>query len=234
MPVFQYSTASALMAGVAAHGITLEELVRHGRYGLGTMLGIDGEVIVTDGTAYHLCADASPRVVPPDAQLPFAMVANIDDGAHPCTWPSISSKDGLIDLLRSAERESDNRFVVFRAHGAFDYVKVRVVRGQVYPGQPLAELGDAQKVVEIENTVGQLVGFVTPSYLAGVSVAGLHVHFLSDDKQLGGHVLELKADKEITAATCSPGELSLRLPGSKEFAHANLDADKEALHKVEG
>ena len=232
-PVFQYSTASALMAGVAAHGITVADLLKHGRYGLGTMLGIDGEVVVANGTVYHLCDSGKPSLVGPDARLPFAMVADIDP-AHTGKCPGVASKDALVDAIRRAEPDAGNKFIAFRAHGTIDYIRVRVVRGQKYPDQPLAELGDSQRVHEFHGATGTLIGFITPAYLAGVSIAGLHVHFLSDDCQAGGHLLEIATRAELCTWTRTIGELDLQLPDSHEFARANLNTDNDALRRVEG
>lgn len=233
MPVFQYSTASALMAGVAAQGMPVADVVRHGQFGLGTVLNMDGEIVIADGTAYHLCANGNPAVLPADAQLPFAMVGDFE-GERTHTWPGLSSKDNLIDQLRTAEPGNENRFILFRAHGTFDRITARVVSGQTYTGQPLGELGGSQRVYELTNVTGQLVGFVTPSYLAGISIPGLHAHFLSDDKQQGGHVLEVFSLKGITAATCTLGDFNMALPNSSEFNTANLDTSREELNRVEG
>lgn len=233
MPVFQYSTASALMAGVAAQGLPVSEVVSHGQFGLGTVVKMDGEIVIADGTAYHLCASGQPAVLPADAQLPFAMVADFErERTH--TWPGLSSKDNLVEQLRTAEPGNENRFILFRAHGTFDRITARVVSGQNYTGQPLGELGDSQRVYEIKNVTGQLVGFVTPAYLAGISIAGLHAHFLSDDKQQGGHVLDVFSLKGITASTCVISEFDMRVPESSEFSTADLSVDRDALNRVEG
>ena len=41
---------------------------------------------------------------------------------------------------------------------------------------------------------GTVVGFWTPAIYQGIAVAGLHLHFLSEDRSIGGHVLDLAAE----------------------------------------
>ena len=41
-----------------------------------------------------------------------------------------------------------------------------------------------------DNVAGTIVGFWTPEIFHGVSVAGYHLHFLSDDLTFGGHVMD--------------------------------------------
>ena len=52
--LFQYSTIDALLAGVYDGEMTMEALRHKGDFGLGTLNGLDGELVVLDGTAYHV------------------------------------------------------------------------------------------------------------------------------------------------------------------------------------
>jgi alpha-acetolactate decarboxylase len=235
--LYQYSTASALMAGVAATGIQLSELLTHGNYGLGTMTKIDGEVVIIDGTAYHLQSSGSVQIVENQKQLPFAMVTDLattDESNRSVVVEGLRTKQSIYDNLIKLSPGVTNRFVFFIIEGRFDRMKVRVVRGQQYPGQPLSELGDQQRVISHEDVQGQVVGFWSPEFMDGVSVSGLHAHFLSSDKTFGGHVLELEA-KEIVAVTAKLlNGFHLELPDNEEFGEAKLAPGGEALHKVEG
>jgi len=59
--VFQTSVISALLDGVYDGDLSLAELLAHGDFGLGTFNGLDGEMIILDGTAYQLHADGRDR-----------------------------------------------------------------------------------------------------------------------------------------------------------------------------
>jgi sideroflexin-5 len=235
--LYQYSTASALMAGIASQGIQLSELLLHGTYGLGTMTNINGEVVIFEGAAYHFQSSGAVRVVGLEEQLPFAMVTSFESATTRtyATFPALRSKQSLLGCLQTLFLGVTNRFAFFvipKVH--CDQITVRVVRGQRYPRQPLSELGDAQKVNSYQNVVGSIVGFWSPAYMDGVSVSGLHMHFLSEGHTYGGHVLELAVNQEISLEAAVLNDFDLELPENEEFDQATLEVGGEALRKVEG
>lgn len=235
--LYQYSTASALMAGVASRGIQLSELLSHGTHGLGTMASINGEVVIIDSTTYHLQPTGTVRIVDAHEELPFAMITAFNDSTtkKQASFPNLPDKQSLLQHLQSLHHGTPNRFVCFVIPCVrLDYLKARVVRGQQYPRQPLSELGDAQKVNTYQDVTGGIVGFWSPKYMDGVSVSGLHMHFLSEDKQFGGHILELESTREISVQAAVLNEFDLELPDNEEFSGATLGTGGEALRKVEG
>jgi acetolactate decarboxylase len=80
-----------------------------------------------------------------------------------------------------------------RIQGLFPYVKARTVPAQQKPYPGLAEVIKRQKVFELRNVRGTLIGFRFPKTMAGLNVIGYHFHFITDDKQAGGHVLDCAA-----------------------------------------
>ena len=50
--LFQYGTMAGIMEGAFSGSITLEELLKHGNFGIGTFDGLDGEMIIVDGKIY--------------------------------------------------------------------------------------------------------------------------------------------------------------------------------------
>ena len=52
--VYQTSTMAALLDGIYDGDLTIAELLTHGDFGLGTFNHLDGEMVVLDGTCYHL------------------------------------------------------------------------------------------------------------------------------------------------------------------------------------
>ena len=54
--------------------------------------------------------------------------------------------------------------------------------------RPLVEVAQEQSVFEFHNVRGVMAGFYTPSFMASLNVPGIHLHFLSDDLTVGGHV----------------------------------------------
>ena len=60
--LFQASTIGALLDGAYDGDLTFAELAEHGDLGLGTLNGLDGEMIALDGRFYR--ADVDGRVQP--------------------------------------------------------------------------------------------------------------------------------------------------------------------------
>ena len=80
---------------------------------------------------------------------------------------------------------------------------------------------------------GTLVGLWSPGFSSAFSVPGYHFHFLSADRQHGGHLLDVAAEVlrlQVEALT----DFHLALPESEAFLKADLSKDtKEQLAYAE-
>jgi acetolactate decarboxylase len=72
--VYQTSTMAALLDGIYDGDVTIAELLTHGDFGLGTFNHLDGEMVVLDGSCYHLRSDGSATTASPQDKTPFAAV----------------------------------------------------------------------------------------------------------------------------------------------------------------
>lgn len=216
---FQTSLISSLMDGVYEDELTVGELLSHGSFGLGTFNSLDGEMVILDGRCYQLRGDGTSRPAPLGARTPYATVTNfvpshrleIDE---PVTRSVISS---LVDeLLPSA-----NYMYALRITGHVDWVTTRTVVAQSKPYRPMAETTDGEEVVRREDVDGVFAGFRTPVYQQGISVPGCHVHFISDSREEGGHVIDFQLGQGLVEV-CVGTDLRLRLPMTTEFEHAEL------------
>jgi acetolactate decarboxylase len=54
--VFQVSTSGALVAGVYDREVSVQKVLEHGDFGLGTFANLDGEMIVVDGAPIRYLA----------------------------------------------------------------------------------------------------------------------------------------------------------------------------------
>ncbi|TQR87508.1 acetolactate decarboxylase [Mycobacterium hodleri] len=231
--VFQFSTMSALLDGVYDGDITIEELLRHGDFGLGTFNRLDGEMIILDGVCYHLRADGSATVADPADRTPFAAVTHFT----PSTTLTVDVPTSRADVLALIDQkvESHNLIHAIRVTGALSNVHTRTVKAQTPPYPPLTEASDGQAVKTFERVDGVLVGFRTPEFEQGISVAGYHLHFLDAARTSGGHVLDFTLDSgDVEISTAS--ELHLRLPTSGPFLHADLAGEDVSaqIHHAEG
>jgi acetolactate decarboxylase len=129
---------------------------------------------------------------------------------------------------------SQNMVYAVRMQGSFPSMKVRSIPAQQIPYPTLGEAAQNQSVYTYTNTTGSVVGFYTPVFFEGLNVAGFHLHFISDDRQTGGHILDFTVPKNTPVEYDITPEFHMILPTSGAFTGADLSQDLTAeLAKVE-
>jgi len=227
--IYQTSTMAALLDGIYDGDVTIAELLSHGDFGLGTFNQLDGEMVVLDGTCYHLRSDGSASVASPQDKTPFAAVLRFRPDKT-LTVTSRTDRPGLAALIDAAI-PSQNLTYGLRVSGSFARVRTRTVMAQQPPYPPLTEATAHEPVADLVRVTGTLAGFRTPDYEQGISVAGYHLHFLTEDRRHGGHALDFTLDRG-EAALCTASELHLSLPRTGPFLSADLSpADTSAQIK---
>jgi acetolactate decarboxylase len=207
--VFQVSTYHALKQGILDNETTFGELRKHGDFGLGTLNGLDGEMVALNGEFYQIKADGSVHSIPDDAKTPFAVVTFFKPDKE-VSFTRINNLKYFQDALDRIEPDRDS-ILVIRVNAVFEQIKVRSPHRQTKPYPRLEEALKGQAEFELKNVEGTLVGFRFPRYMDGVSVPGDHLHFISTDKKAGGHVMDFSAeDADVEIAKVSG--LSLKLP----------------------
>lgn len=229
--VFQTSTIGALLQGVYDGDMALAELRRQGDLGIGTVNGLDGELIVLNGACFAVRADGRVHLLATDTLTPFAAVTSFEaDQTVPLG--GVGSFAELQELL-DARLPTPNLCYAIRITGIFSYVKTRSVPRQTRPYPKLADVVSSQPVFEFGRISGTLVGFRLPGFVAGINVPGYHLHFLADDLSGGGHLLEC-AIVEATAEIDHSRGIFVALPGTADFAAADVAQEREReLRRVE-
>jgi acetolactate decarboxylase len=223
---FQTSTIDALLAGVYDGELTGAELLKHGDFGIGTFDGLDGEMIVLDGTIFQVRADGKVYRPELSVKTPFATVCRFSPD-RALSVPAGTDFKALEALL---DRRAPNRnlFYAIRLTGRFRFVRTRSVPGQQKPYPPLVEVTRNQPEFEMHDVSGTVVGFRCPAYVKGINVPGYHLHFLDDARTKGGHILKI----EIEEAFCEVDMLdryALKLPvNTTAFADTDLSRDRSA------
>lgn len=186
---FQTSTIEALLDGAYEGDLTLGELLAHGDLGIGTVDHLDGELVVLDGEAWVVSATGAARRAGPDEGTPFAVVcrftADHAEELGPCA--------GLGAVTTSIEAAAPHGTTVLavRIDGSFPRARVRSVARQEPPYPPLREVVAHQREWELTDVAGTVVGFRFPDRTDGLEVPGWHLHLITDDRQAGGHLMEL-------------------------------------------
>jgi acetolactate decarboxylase len=115
-----------------------------------------------------------------------------------------------------------NRPYVFKITGTFAYLKLRSIPKQNPPFPPLANVIAQQTVFEHHDIKGTLVGYWMPEYLTALNVPCYHLHFISEDKQHGGHMLDCSLT-QATAAIDDLDSVQLLIPKTAAFQKLNLN-----------
>ncbi|WP_075183338.1 acetolactate decarboxylase [Pantoea sp. 1.19] len=230
--IYQSSLMSALLHGVYDGKTTVADLLRQGDFGLGTFNQLDGELVAFDSQVYQLRADGSARPARPEQQSPFAVMTFFTpDYQH--RFSQTASRE---DVHRVIDRvvTSDNHFCALRISGRFASVQTRTVPCQCRPYRPMPEILGDQPTFTFRGDEGELIGFRTPQYMQGINVAGYHEHFITADRQGGGHILDYVLEQgTLTFGAIS--KLVIDLPQDRDFLQADLNPDNldEAIRSVE-
>ena len=222
--LFQVSTATALAEGVFAGEMTVDELLRHGDFGLGTFDGLDGELVMLGGRCFRAGPGGTLEEADPSATVPFAIVTHftVDRSTE---VEDVSSSSDLAHRI-DAVRPSENLFVAVRATGRFEGLSMRAAC-PAEPGEDLIDATGHQSEFTARGVSGTLVGFWTPDHVRSVGIPGYHLHFIAADHSIGGHVLDLRA-RELRVDLDIERDVRVAMPTTKEFLEAELGIDAVA------
>lgn len=219
--LFQVSTSAALVEGLYQGAVKVERLLTHGDFGLGTFIDLDGEMVVLEGVCYQISSDGAVAAVEGDRLVPYAIVTrfNVDFSEKQAEFSSFAELVAVCDQLRDTE----NLFYAFRIDGRFSSIKTRVMK-PVLEGTGLRAAASAQQEFVFHQQEGTLVGLWSPGFAGSFSVPGYHFHFLSRDRDRGGHLLECRSD-DVAIGGCAMHEMHVSLPETAEFLKADLSRD---------
>jgi acetolactate decarboxylase len=198
----QVSTFHALMLGKYDGETTYGELKKRGDFGIGTLNGLDGEMVALNGEFFQVRADGSVHAIPDEAKTPFAVVTFFKPDKA-VIFPQAGDMKALQKALDKILPLTDEPCAI-RIEGDFKYIKVRSVPRQEKPYPGLEEALKHQTEFELKNVRGTLVGFRFPPYMDGVNVPGYHFHFITADKKAGGHVLNCTFETASASASLIP------------------------------
>lgn len=182
--VFQVETIGRLIDGDFSGSMSYGEVMKHGDFGLGTFVDLDGEMAAADGKFWHFGPDGRGTPVSPETRTPFAVVKFFEpDITFELAGPvSMEELEAAID----AHLPVKDQLCAVRARGRFHSAHFRIVLRQEGPST-LAQAAKTQSEQDREEIDGQLVGFRFPSDSAPIEVPGYHLHLIAGDGRIGGH-----------------------------------------------
>jgi acetolactate decarboxylase len=230
--LFQASTIGALLDGAYDGDLSFAELAEHGDLGLGTLNGLDGEMIALDGAFYRADVEGRIHPVPPRERTPFAVITRFQPTVEAEIEGLLSHEELLarLDALVPAGASS----CAVRLDGCFEAVHARSVPRQHPPYRPLMEVVAEQHEFELADVAGTMLGFRFPSYVEGIEVAGYHLHFIDEARERGGHVLGSRP-ASVRARLDPSDDLHIELPPPVSLDDPGLSASTHAaLVRAEG
>ena len=233
--MYQVSTLQALALGYSRAVITVEELAGEGDIGLGTLEDVNGEMILLDGNCYKADRNGNVTVVPPETGIPFAAVGRLCGNRQFSLNDMPDLESVKTELTKKIEEDFGlNSMHVVRIDGYFEKVDARSVAPYRSHHVSLKEILDQnQKAFVFENIRGSLVGVYFPDYMDGINMPGWHLHFLSEDRSKGGHVLDASI-KESEAKVDKITSIEINLPKEAAFDTYSLKQDlAEEIKSIE-
>jgi acetolactate decarboxylase len=237
--VYISTPINVLVEGYYEQNITIGDVKTHGDFGLGTFNDLDGEMVVLDGVVYQVAADGTVNTVADDVLTPFACVTFYDPETFDEIDAAAASRGDASPLSYAAfnsllERllPSPNMLYAIRIDGRFSHVRTRSVAKQENY-RPLALATKDQVVFDFYDIAGTLSGFYTPPFMPSLNAPGYHLHFISDDRRRGGHLLSCAVESARIGMQHIP-LLEVALPVTFDYLTADLSRDvSKDLRKAE-
>lgn len=228
----QVSTIQSLAAGNFYGTVSVQDLLKSGNFGLGTFVGVNGEMIVLDGVCYQALGNGQVQKASLSDSVPFGAVTHFDND-YSATFNNISFEKLQDELTQIVKEKGSNTFYACRIEGEFSYMKVRSILKQEPPYNTLANVVvDSQREYEYQNLKGTVVALFCPKYAEQVNAAGWHMHFISEDFTKGGHIMAFQMS-DGTAQLDQTNNFSMQLPETEFFNSLNLSGLEDDINAVE-
>lgn len=215
--LFQVSTGTALSAGLFHGAQSFDTLHQKGDFGLGSVADMDGEFVGLDGDFYRISPDGKVHLIPDQQTTPYAVVTHF----QPKQTFQLDATESFTQLVEKLNHYVTNRNIPYaiKMTGDFNFLKLRAVRGAKPPYPSFSELAEKQAIFELDKQSGTVVGFFFPPYLAKINTPGYHLHFITQDKDTGGHILSVKV-KQATVELMPIHEWSIAFPETEAYAQS--------------
>jgi acetolactate decarboxylase len=230
--LFTAGHAGAFIGGLYDGYYPYSRLKQHGDFGLGAPDKLDGEVLMLNGRIYQTQAGGKTFEVKDAALTPFAVV-NFFKADKSFTVSMPMSKDKLYACLDSL-MPNQNTIYAIRIRGKYSFVKTRAFPPVTKaPYMPLAQMLPLQHFFSFNNAEGYLVGYRIPAYMEGPNISGYHFHYLSENHQNGGHLIDLLTGG-VTIEICQLNGFTVDLPQTQAFKNFDFKQDRrEEVKQVE-
>lgn len=223
---YHYSIWWAFVNKVFDADLSVETLKANGDTGLGSFNRLDGEMVMIDGVAYRVREDGTISEGADNDTIVYANAAFFEEEM---SFEVLENDSLNVEKLQHRilqEVPSRNFFYVFKVKGKFDYMKCGGLTKQEPPFEEGLDVLIPNRPVFEENDVsGTIVGFYCPDFIGNINVKGFHFHFISDDKKLGGHVMDFNTSQPLEVQVDKKTDYHFVLPDNTDFENVSLDKE---------
>lgn len=228
--IYQFSTIGALMSGYFSPDQDVYKVCSCSSIGLGCSENLNAEMTILNGIPYTATAEEALKTPTAQLDVPFYQVTNFDQfQEYHIGEASIKN----IEQFVRAVIPLNNNFIALRIEAIFNRITLR--RPYASPDRrSIQEVSDNQEVSTYTEIKGYLVGFWTPEIFGRISVPGFHLHFISEDKSISGHVLDYHFSSALLQCE-EKNVIEITHPKTSTFKNLNIDIEglDEVIRKVE-
>lgn len=185
--LYQAGSFAIFEKGEYSEVFSIDEMNHLGNFGVGGFEDMDGELLQLDGTVYQITKDGLVNTPPGDTGVCFGNTLNFTPESS-YTIQETSTLEELYAVIKESLPDPEQIYAV-RVDGPFTNLSFRSIPIQEKPYPPLSAVIDNQSIFHLENATGTIAGFWFPNWMDGVNYAGFHLHFITDERDAGGHIL---------------------------------------------
>lgn len=221
--IYHYSVMDGMRNGIYEGQHHVAHFAKKGNFGLGTYNLLDGEMLVKDGVFYRIRTDGSIEKADATSQSPFNSLTNFDAD----TTVLFTFSGNLAELQSYILSLLPSKNLPYA-------VQVKLTLKTIIAGGAeklartdttgLAALMTKRPLYEGKNIAGTIIGFYNPAYMSTIDLSPFHFHFISDDKRLGGHLVDANLDNTTVKLMLDEkdGYIIELLNDNPRFRHANF------------
>ena len=212
--ITQLSISQSLTKGNYDGYYKIIDLMEKFNFGLGSLEDLDGEFLLNGKNVFQLKNDGSANLINNNIGTPFGIFGDFLPTFQFESFEEINSLNELYNKIEFFFPEK-NLPLMIKLIGEFSYCNYRSLPKQSKPYPPLPQIIKNLPNFSMENFKGTIIAFRFPQYFSNLNCPGYHIHFISENCQFGGHILDLKL-KNYQLFISESNEFKLLLPDKFE------------------
>ncbi|BAC44414.1 acetolactate decarboxylase [Malacoplasma penetrans] len=218
-----FSSINALSKGNYCSNFTAQEILKEGNFGIGAFESLNGELIIVHGKAYQIIDNTNVILCNSNVNISYAFVCNHDYKGFGYKFENLTKQSLENKLLKIFDTK--NLIQAVYAKAIVKQLHSRTFIRQEKPYVEIQKIKELQSEIWIQNKEIELVGFYTPSLFSNFNIEGFHWHYISQDKDYGGHVIDMELES-ISLIIKPIHDLNYHSPVCLEFLELDLSENK--------